>query len=138
MATNVRYIGIDRAELQADPDVRVRYPGLDEVNRPASGGNTNLTQTEIEAAITDDPAFRTSIGAAALADAGDLYVNILIGKSAVVAFTGTLPVAYSRGFTYTYMGTTYYRFLTTTNSEVMTTDITDADVDMRIRSITRP
>ena len=36
MATNIRYIGIDRADLVADPDVKVRYPGLDEVNRPES------------------------------------------------------------------------------------------------------
>ena len=39
MSDNVRYPGIDRTELIQDPDVEIRYPGLDPVSRMTRDGN---------------------------------------------------------------------------------------------------
>ncbi len=71
---------------------------------------------------------------------GSLYNDIILQKTNVTPTEMTVvPDPYTRGLVYLFGGLTYYRFIDSNNffSEVVTTDITDADATQRVAVINR-
>ncbi len=91
-----------------------------------------------DAPVTPPPATGGGLSAT---DANRLLYNTLILQKTNVTElpTAMVPAPYTRGLVYLFGGLTYYRFIDANNSssEVLTTDITNADATLRIATITR-
>ncbi len=71
---------------------------------------------------------------------GSLYNDIILQKTNVTELPiEMVPAPYNRGLVYLFGGLTYYRFIDSANfsSEVLTTDITNADPALRVATINR-
>ena len=98
---NIRYPGIDNSDLEQDTGVKIRYPGLDPVNRP-----------------DETPAGETGAALAATIQAQGTWGDALT----------TLPTGIDEGYMVSLSGTNYYVFYTRDNDGNYLTGTTTSSV----------